>query len=886
MEKAKNIRRAAKGTTTRSIGTVRSLIELKRPWEEIKKALDNLSGSFEALIVKHEEYTLFLNDEEYEEAELWMEDCTREFNSCNMIGNDYIKELKHKTEVKQVQDADNDENVNYDVNENDENVNDENVNDENANDNVDHTAHVNDDIVTVNDDSVNVSDDNVIVSDHNVIASDHNVNANGAGDGNASINVHDNGNVHGDANSNVSSYASGNVNVNESHNANGNVTGNHNVNGNVSGNHSINGSVNGSYNGTIFENVTTSQEKKPILSVTLKHEKPKLPNFNGDVRKYFIFKDDFKHAVESRYTERDAITILRSCLGTEPAKLVEGICNDLKIVWRYLDQAYGDPRVVSDVITSDLEKFRPIQPGEDQRFCELVNLVRRSYNILKEIRRPQDIDNTHVISLIERKLTREDQRIWARSLNTSTEPSMATLLEWLEYEMCARKRSGAGIRKSYSNTAKSTVVHVVSSSDKPNQSAVHTTTIKDAPREKPPCYVCQNKHYVDQCPRFKEMSCKERWKVVKDKKACFCCLKISKDHSVSNCRKRKECGELSQGSTCTKFHHKLLHSEPGNAVLSVSHEQGATVLPVAIAIIKGKGELREEVNVFFDSGAQVSMIRCDLAESLGLEGKRIRIVLTKVGGTEEELDTMLYKMTLYNKNNFPVQAINAIGIPQISDDVTNIDVDLISKKFRVPAEKLRRKPGPIDILVGINYPKLHVGETTIKDGLVLREGPLGYVVFGMKEGHCDENSKQVMFVRVANPVDITDIWKTESMGVNAQPCTCRADEMSKEERKELTIIEQSCKLQGNRWEMSYPWKQDARLLPNNYDQVLKKLETTERRLRNNMQHAESYDKQIKEMERVGFRKKVVTRRITVLHWPSALHLTPCGFTPREKEYPC
>jgi len=117
--------------------------------------------------------------------------------------------------------------------------------------------------------------------------------------------------------------------------------------------------------------------------------------------KYFIFKGDFQHAVEKRYSEREPITILRSCLGPEPAKLVGGISTDLKAAWNYLDQNYGDLRIVSNVVTAELEQFKRSQPGEDHRFCDLVNLVRRSYNILREVKRPQDIDNTHVISLIE-----------------------------------------------------------------------------------------------------------------------------------------------------------------------------------------------------------------------------------------------------------------------------------------------------------------------------------------------------------------------------------------------------------------------------------------------------------------------------------------------------
>ena len=43
-----------------------------------------------------------------------------------------------------------------------------------------------------------------------------------------------------------------------------------------------------------------------------KMEKPKMPKFFGDVREYAIFKADFKYAIESRYSKRDAITFLRT----------------------------------------------------------------------------------------------------------------------------------------------------------------------------------------------------------------------------------------------------------------------------------------------------------------------------------------------------------------------------------------------------------------------------------------------------------------------------------------------------------------------------------------------------------------------------------------------
>ena len=103
---------------------------------------------------------------------------------------------------------------------------------------------------------------------------------------------------------------------------------------------------------------------------------------------------------------------------------------------------------MSDVVTSDIERFKAAQTGEDHRFCDLVYLVRRSYNTLKEVKRTQDIDNTLVISLIKHTMTNDDVKIWARHIHSQKlEPSMKNLPIWMDEEMTARLRSGATIRK-------------------------------------------------------------------------------------------------------------------------------------------------------------------------------------------------------------------------------------------------------------------------------------------------------------------------------------------------------------------------------------------------------------------------------------------------------
>ena len=144
-------------------------------------------------------------------------------------------------------------------------------------------------------------------------------------------------------------------------------------------------------------------------SCSFQMEKSKFPKFSGDVREYVIFRADFKHTIELRYSERDAITLLRTCLKEKPLELIQGIGSDYGTAWHYLNSIYGDVRHVSDTITQDIAQFKALQEEEDARFCDLVHLVKRSYNMLKEVGVPSDMDNSHMSSVIERKMCPSDR---------------------------------------------------------------------------------------------------------------------------------------------------------------------------------------------------------------------------------------------------------------------------------------------------------------------------------------------------------------------------------------------------------------------------------------------------------------------------------------------
>ena len=110
--------------------------------------------------------------------------------------------------------------------------------------------------------------------------------------------------------------------------------------------------------------------------------------------------------------------------------MIKGIGSDYTAAWDYLDSVYGDPRFVSDTINQDIVRFKPLKSEEDNRFCELVHLVRRSFNTLKEVDRPHDMDNNHMLAIIEQRMCSEDRKTWARDLEKEKiQPKLSDLID-------------------------------------------------------------------------------------------------------------------------------------------------------------------------------------------------------------------------------------------------------------------------------------------------------------------------------------------------------------------------------------------------------------------------------------------------------------------------
>nr|XP_054775091.1 uncharacterized protein LOC129283281 [Lytechinus pictus] len=587
-------------------------------------------------------------------------------------------------------------------------------------------------------------------------------------------------------------------------------------------------------------------------------ERPKLPTFDGNIRDYCIFKADFLHAVGRQYEDRDALMILRSCLQSKPLQLIKGIGHNYQAAWEQLDMIYGDERFVADAIINDISKVKPLKSGEDERFCEFVHLVRRSYNTLMEINQPGNLNNSHMLAIMEKKLSPEDRLVWFRHQEASGKASFEMFLTWLTVELKSRMRASAPVR----SDSKSSGVHLVGKTVASQENKVQRLFHK--------CWLCEtSSHWLDQCRKFLAMSQSERLKLLKDHHACFSCLKkAGKDHRMSNCKRKRRCSETTAGEPCKYFHHPLLHASTevrgGNVDVAFAGNSEA-LLPVVTAEILGQQGAVCKGNVLLDSGAQVSLIKMSVAKEMNLKGSNINITITKVGGEQEQMETKQYQIKVRSLSTNAIHSLAAVALPCISENIAQVKMNEISKQFNLKSEDLRRGSGSVHLLIGIDYPKMHLGETREKGQLVARKSPLGWVIFGAPKRRNDRMN--VLHVKLTSPIDLTDFWSSESMGVQSSSCHCEPSPLSKQEKVEEQIIRESSRKVGNKWEIAYPWRKDPNLLPNNRAQAEKVLCSTEKRLARNPDHADAYRKQMRELIENGFARKLTENEVAQYEGP-------------------
>ena len=677
LKQAKNARRSAKSAFTRAGKALVHAVEHNRPPNEVREVLMKLQGVYENLVVKHEDYTKLIEDDSaYETEEQWLSECQETFMRLEVDAKMFVESVEHDLAT------------NGNLSKEKESIS--------CNELLENQGISSMQSATPSTSDAPDKDEMSLIQSVEQAGPEISVE-----EGASSVQV-----------------------INSVPTADDKPI---------------------SAKSSVIKITSTAGTEKlqqspvEVGACTFKLEKPKLPVFAGNVRDYAIFRSDFKHAIEPKYSKRDSITLLRTCLRDKPLELIKGIGSDYDAAWEYLDSIYGDPRFVSDTVTQDIIQFKALQDGEDARFCDLVHLVKRSYNTLKEVGLPSDMNNSQMLSIIEQKMCADDRKVWARDLEKEKKPAtLEALMNWMNVEMKSRMRATAPIR--VGSSGKRPVYHFKSDSDKP---VWHK------------CWLCKTSaHWPDQCPKLISLSVDDRIATAKANHLCFSCLKrASRGHTMDNCKRKQQCTKLENGTQCPHHHHQLLHkSNPVRISVATTASPTEAILPVLSANIGNANGLFKCENVLLDSGAQVSLIRQETAETLGLKGKDVSITITKVGGEDETMKTKEYNVHLTCIDNNKRFTVNAIGIHSISDEIPAVKTSHLPEALGVPDTRFRRGKGHVDLLIGIDHAHMHAGETRQVDHLLARKSPLGWVVFGGKPEQISDVTS-ILHVKYASPVD-------------------------------------------------------------------------------------------------------------------------------------
>ena len=162
---------------------------------------------------------------------------------------------------------------------------------------------------------------------------------------------------------------------------------------------------------------STSKSKE---SCNLRLEKLKMPTFDGDIRQYPRFKKDFEQQVLPGLPKESAPYALRSCLGREPLSIVRSVEDDIEEMLKRLDEKYGDPAKIAEVVIASINEVKVIKEGEHKRFINFVNIVEDAYQDLRRLGLEKDITTTSSVSIIEKKLPNDVRKEWTKLVSFDT----------------------------------------------------------------------------------------------------------------------------------------------------------------------------------------------------------------------------------------------------------------------------------------------------------------------------------------------------------------------------------------------------------------------------------------------------------------------------------
>ncbi len=590
-----------------------------------------------------------------------------------------------------------------------------------------------------------------------------------------------------------------------------------------------------------------------------------LPTFDGKYEDWPTFSDLFKAGFHNNLSLSGAqkLQYLKSCVKGEAANSIKSFQitdGNYQEAWNLLESQFDNKR---EIVSSNIRKllFQPsIKHESSSALQEMLNTTLESIRSLKVLGESTDKWDSIIVVLLEEKFDADTRAEWARSLKGTSPSTFKEIHDFIVQHIRTLHAKGSmSVKHSVSKVSEAKGVggH--------RRLNTHHTSF-------PSCQHCKGNHQLFQCAKLKDMEGDQRYKIVKSLNLCLNCLK--EGHMYSKCPNPAKCRK------CNKRHNTFLHFNTDT--LGTNHQQSGSqqnsssqltvltstlattstrLLKTALVDVLDSKNVKCQVRVFIDEGAEGSLIKESTLNRLGLAKEKADVIVSGVCGTTASRSRWMTNIRLNSQVNTSYIDLELYAVPKITDTLNRLNDR--SQSFNWShisglrlADPFYCEGGEIDILIGAD-----TAPYVIKPGIrradrnspVAQETIFGWVITG-NVITTDTLPKQSSITINSVTCEISDtlrkFWEIEEVP-SQQSLT------QEEEACEQHFISTHSRLASGRYVVRLPFNDKKQQLGESKQQAYRRLLSLERRFKREPQHKDVYVQFMREYEDLGHMKKAM-----------------------------
>ena len=635
-----------------------------------------------------------------------------------------------------------------------------------------------------------------------------------------------------------------------------------------------------------------------------------LPSFSGSPGEWVNFITKFRDVVhiQGYLNDGQRMRFLLQQLNGEAEKAVKGFANDATgyvLALKKLKKLFGQRSMVARAVLTKVTKGKPVDDDAKQ-ISEFLYCISDCLITLKQLNYASDLHSSDTLHQALQRLPRRLLAKWSEKSQTirqHEEPNLVHLEAWLQDRVLAMKEMNLCSQKPSKKKEEPKV----------EKFSGATMTNDDVPKTLS-CPLCKKSgHSLGKCDKYKSLSPEKRMKTARELKLCFNCL--TDGHPRQECSSRYKCF----ASDCGRRHHTSLHDFYADMVRAKKEEEkrrkdtgndsnakkdgdkkdgdkkggdkkvdakkdqadaggddgdekltGMTtvankeiilqIVPVTLHSPDGK---MVDTYALLDGGSQVTLVREDVCEKLGLDIEERTTRIKTVKDVAEPLKTGAVSLEISDRNGevwFEVDDAltcepGRFNMPRRPRLTGKPDSDMYKHLEGLDLQEIHADD--VTILIGADVAEAHTPIEVRKGSKgqpVARKMPFGWCVFGPssvtggEHAHCGtvytgeevqslwdptEEPPALHVGLLLSPEDealhhsLERFWCQEHCGI----LPSNELGLSKEDKRALATLEDETRNVGDRYEIPMLWCSPETTLPNNYPMALRRFKSMEKRLR-------------------------------------------------------